>query len=158
MFVSRRYSNGKGCTEDMKIALMQPYLFPYIGYFQLIRAADRFVVHDDVQYIRQGWINRNHIIVHDRKLLFVCSVKHDHHTKNINKRFYADTFEAEARKLLRNVDQSYSKAPHFAEVRTLLADVLGNPERNVSKFNTQAIRRALPVFGDRHRVYDVVGD
>jgi len=151
MSVSRTYSNGKGCAPDavekMKIVLMQPYLFPYIGYFQLIRASDRFVVHDDVQYIRQGWINRNQIILHNRKFLFVCSVKHDNYSKNINERSYTDAFEAEAKKLLRNIDQSYSKAPYFAEVRALLADVLGNPERNVSRFNTLAIRNLCQYLG-----------
>ena len=42
---------------------MQPYFFPYIGYFQLINAADKFVIYDDVNYIKQGWINRNRILL-----------------------------------------------------------------------------------------------
>ena len=45
----------------MKVAIMQPYLFPYIGYFQLIAAVDKFVVYDDVNFIKGGWINRNNI-------------------------------------------------------------------------------------------------
>jgi len=131
----------------MKIGIMQPYLLPYIGYFQLIWACDKFVVHDDVQYIRQGWINRNRIIIHGRETLFVFSVKHDDHWKHINERFYTDAFDIEARKLLRNIDQSYSKAPHFAEVRALLVDVLGSSERNVSKLNTLAMRKTCQYLG-----------
>jgi hypothetical protein len=46
----------------MKIAIMQPYFFPYIGYWQLIHAVDRFVLFDDAQYIRHGWVNRNRIL------------------------------------------------------------------------------------------------
>ncbi len=46
----------------MKIAIMQPYFFPYIGYFQLINAVDKWIVFDDVQYIKHGWINRNRIL------------------------------------------------------------------------------------------------
>jgi hypothetical protein len=134
-------------VENMKIGLMQPYLFPYIGYFQLIWIADRFVVHDDVQYIRQGWINRNQIVLHSRKFLFVFSVKHDDYSKNINERFYADAFEAETRKFFSNIDQSYSKAPYFAEVRTLLTEVLGSPERNVSKLNTLSIIKICKHLG-----------
>ncbi len=42
-------------------AVMQPYLFPYIGYFQLVAAADEFIFYDDVQYINEGWINRNRL-------------------------------------------------------------------------------------------------
>lgn len=131
----------------MKIGLMQPYLFPYIGYFQLIWICDRFVVHDDVQYIRQGWINRNRIIIHGREFLFVFSVRNDDYSRNINERFYTDAFDAEVKKFLRNIDQSYSKAPYFAEVRVLLADVLGTPERNVSTLNTLSIRTICQYLG-----------
>ena len=46
----------------MKIAIMQPYFFPYIGYWKLIHAVDRFVTFDDAQYIRHGWVNRNRIL------------------------------------------------------------------------------------------------
>ena len=47
----------------MRIAVMQPYFLPYIGYWQLLRAVDTFVVLDDVNYINRGWINRNRIAV-----------------------------------------------------------------------------------------------
>lgn len=47
----------------MKIGIMQPYFFPYIGYFALIKAVDKFVLYDDVAYIKNGWINRNRIKV-----------------------------------------------------------------------------------------------
>ncbi|MDZ7898224.1 MAG: WbqC family protein [Arcicella sp.] len=47
----------------MKLAIMQPYIFPYIGYFQLIKAVDKFVLYDDVNFINKGWINRNRIFV-----------------------------------------------------------------------------------------------
>ena len=132
---------------NMKIGLMQPYLFPYIGYFQLIDTNDKFVVHDDIQYIRQGWINRNRIIIHGREYLFVFSVKHDDYSRKINERFYTNAFDIEAKKFLRNIDLSYSKAPCFAEVRALLADVFGSPERNVSKLNTLSIRQTCQYLG-----------
>ena len=45
------------------LAIMQPYFFPYIGYWQLIHAVDRFVIYDDVNYIKGGWINRNRILI-----------------------------------------------------------------------------------------------
>lgn len=54
----------------MKLAIMQPYLFPYLGYFQLIRAVDAFVVYDDVNFIKGGWINRNYTLANgDRQLI-----------------------------------------------------------------------------------------
>ena len=45
----------------MKVAIMQPYFFPYGGYFQLMKSVDKFIFLDDVQYVRRGWINRNKI-------------------------------------------------------------------------------------------------
>ena len=50
----------------MKIAIMQPYFFPYIGYWQLIHAVDHFVIYDDVNYIKGGWINRNRILINGK--------------------------------------------------------------------------------------------
>ena len=49
--------------NEKKIAIMQPYFFPYIGYFQLIAAVDKFIIYDDVNYINRGWVNRNNILV-----------------------------------------------------------------------------------------------
>ena len=46
----------------MKLAIMQPYFFPYIGYFQLMNYVDEWVVFDDIQFIDKGWINRNRIL------------------------------------------------------------------------------------------------
>ena len=54
----------------MKLAIMQPYVFPYIGYFQLINAVNKFIFYDDVDYIKQGWINRNQILLNGKAYLF----------------------------------------------------------------------------------------
>ncbi|WP_248638492.1 WbqC family protein, partial [Citrobacter koseri] len=58
----------------MKIGIMQPYLFPYLGYFQLINAVDQFVIYDDVNYIRQGYINRNTILMGNSPQRFTVAV------------------------------------------------------------------------------------
>jgi len=74
-------------------------------------------------------------------------VKRDEYWRNINERFYAKKFELEAKKLLRNIDQSYSKAPHYVSIRELLTEVLGNSERNVSRFNISSIRSICQYLG-----------
>ena len=53
-----------------RLAIMQPYLFPYMGYWQLMKAVDRFVIYDDVNYIKGGWINRNRILVNGEPAYF----------------------------------------------------------------------------------------
>jgi hypothetical protein len=68
----------------MKVAIMQPYLFPYIGYFQLIHAVDKFLLLDDVAYINKGWINRNRILVNGRDQLFVLPLEGASQNRTIN--------------------------------------------------------------------------
>jgi len=58
------------------IAIMQPYLFPYIGYFQLLASVDRFVVYDDVTFIKQGWINRNRMLINGQAAFFTVPLEH----------------------------------------------------------------------------------
>jgi WbqC-like protein family len=72
----------------MKLAIMQPYFFPYIGYFQLIAAVDVFVVYDDVQFIKNGWINRNRILLNKSASWITLPVERGHLQDNINQRHF----------------------------------------------------------------------
>lgn len=109
---------------NMKLAIMQPYLFPYIGYFQLLNWADTFVIYDDVQFIKRGWINRNNLLISNKKNLFCLSVKHDSQFLNICDRvFDVSKYEREKIKLLKSIHQSYHKAPFFEEVFDIVKDI-----------------------------------
>ena len=68
----------------MKIAVMQPYFIPYIGYWQLINAVNTFVIYDDVNYIKRGWINRNRILVDGESHYFNIPVTGASQNKKIN--------------------------------------------------------------------------
>ena len=59
----------------MKIAVVQPYFLPYIGYFQLINAVDRFIIYDDVNFMKKKWINRNNILIAGQSKPFVIPLK-----------------------------------------------------------------------------------
>jgi len=119
---------------------MQPYLFPYIGYFQLMNLADTFVVYDDVQYIKGGWINRNNILVSGERKLFNLSLKNDSTFSNINERFFdVAKFEREKIKLLKTISQSYSKATYFKEAYSLIESILSNSEIQLSEFIIKSI-------------------
>lgn len=100
----------------MKLAIMQPYLFSYIGYFQLINAVDKFVVLDNVQYINKGWINRNNILVNGQANMFTFSVQKDSREKNINERFFAPSYAQDKANFLQKLQHAYSKAPMYKEV------------------------------------------
>ena len=88
----------------MKLAIMQPYFFPYLGYFQLIHAADVFVIFDDVNYINKGWINRNNILVNGKTNLITLPLKEANQNKLIKDvELFDDSRNIE--KLLKTIDE-----------------------------------------------------
>jgi len=58
----------------MRVGIMQPYFLPYIGYFQLINLCDKFVIYDDIQFTKRGWINRNRILARGQPLTVTIPV------------------------------------------------------------------------------------
>ena len=106
----------------MKLAIMQPYFFPYIGYFQLINAVDKFVFYDDVNYIKGGWINRNNILLNGEKKYFTLNLKESSSFKKINQIF----IDGRSEKLIKTINQSYSKAPYFDQGFPIIEEVILN--------------------------------
>lgn len=117
----------------MKLAIMQPYFVPYIGYFQLMAAVDRFVLFDDVSFINRGWINRNRILVGGREHLVTIPLRGASQNQRINQ--IALGGDAAWRgKLLRTIEQSYRKAPFYAETMPLVKDILACPETMLAPY------------------------
>jgi hypothetical protein len=127
----------------MKLAIMQPYLFPYLGYFQLIRAVDKFVVYDDVNYIKGGWINRNYILSQGDRQLITLPLGGASPNKLINQVAVGDR----QRKLLETIRQRYGKAPEFAAVYPLLEDILNQQEKNLACFLDYQLRQICDYMG-----------
>ncbi len=123
----------------MTLAIMQPYLFPYIGYFQLLNAVDKFVIYDDVAFINRGWINRNCILNNGKSQLFTVPLKDASQNKLIHE-ISIDSDQKWREKLLKTIQQNYKKAPHFAEVFPLVERILQQPESNVSTAIYQSLR------------------
>ena len=124
----------------MKLAIMQPYLFPYIGYFQLIQAADKFVVYDNIQFTKKGWINRNRILVNGKDEFITLPLKKDSDFLNINERKLADTFTTDRIKLLRKLSEAYKKAPEFKHVFPLIESLINSNEENLFGFIFQSMQ------------------
>ena len=125
---------------------MQPYLVPYIGYFQLMASADIFVVHDDVQYIKGGWINRNRILSSGEPRWVTLPVAAGAHRLNINQHRYVPGAEG-PRQFLRRLEAGYRAAPNFAEIFELVTALLQHEDRNVAAFNTHALRGVAKSVG-----------
>jgi WbqC-like protein family len=125
-----------------KVALMQPYFFPYIGYFQLISAVDTFVIYDDVQWMKGGWINRNRVLTPAGSAGYLSlPVKGDSLSKNINERALADGVDAEKDKILRKLAEVYKRAPYFEPTMALVERILKFDEANAALFLTNSIEQ-----------------
>lgn len=130
----------------MNVAIMQPYFFPYIGYFQLIHAVDTFVIYDDVQFIKKGWIHRNRVLVEGQPHPFVLPVQKMSQNRLIcqHERALPHDVVAEQLKLLKH---AYQKAPQFESVFPLLEQVLSHPERNVGRYLAYGIEAVARYLG-----------
>jgi hypothetical protein len=129
----------------MKLAIMQPYLFPYIGYYQLLRAADKFIVLDDVNFIKKGWINRNYILINGQRSLFTVPLQNASQNRLIKDIEVVSDSEWKE-KFLKSIAFSYKKAPFFAETYDLIEKVVRSGETYISKmivFSFQLLKEAL---------------
>ena len=122
----------------MIVAIMQPYFFPYVGYFQLMQAADIFVFHDDVQYIKGGWINRNRILKNNRVEWLTMPVKSASNYLPINQRYFANE-SATVDRMKRRLAAAYSKSPAFESVASTIFDSLDFPDANIANFNCTSL-------------------
>lgn len=121
-----------------RLAIMQPYLFPYVGYFQLVAAVDRFVFYDDVAFMKQGWINRNRLFLSGRVSWFTLPVWGGSIHRKINE-LSVQAGDAWRRKLLASVKQSYGRAPYFEQAYGLLAGVLQSEECSLSALARKSV-------------------
>jgi hypothetical protein len=116
---------------------MQPYLFPYLGYFQLISAVDVFVVYDDVNYIKGGWVNRNFILGKQGKQLITLPLQGASPNRLINEIHIQTSLE----KILNTIRHSYRKAPYYYSVFPLIENILMQPENNLARFLDYQLRK-----------------
>ncbi len=130
----------------MTIAIMQPYIFPYIGYFQLINAVDKFVIYDDVNFINKGWINRNNILVGGKAHLFTIPLKDASQNKLINE-VYLLAGDPWRKKLLKTLQQSYQKAPNYHAVFSLVEEIVNSSAESIYELTLIALRKVCAYMG-----------
>jgi len=124
---------------------MQPYFFPYIGYFQLIGAVDLFVVYDNIQYTKKGWINRNRMLQNGKDVMFSLPLKSDSDHLDVRDRFLASDFKRE--KLLNQLRGAYGRAPHFAEVFPMVESAVLHQDANLFAFLRHALATSSAHLG-----------
>jgi hypothetical protein len=131
----------------MRIAIMQPYFFPYIGYFQLINAVDKFVVYDNIEFTKKGWINRNRILVNGKDAYITLPLKKDSDYLHVKQRALASNWQEERKKLLNRVTESYRKAPFFEPGFTLIEKCVMFNSDNLFEFIKHSLEQVTGFLG-----------
>lgn len=122
----------------MKLGIMQPYFFPYLGYWQLIQAVDQYVIYDDVNY-KKGWMNRNRILIGGEPAYFNVPLLKASQNKKINE-IEVNHDEGLVQQNLRKIQSAYGKAPYFREVYPLVYQVLTGNGRYLSEYLADSIK------------------
>lgn len=125
----------------MRLAIMQPYFFPYIGYWQLIHAADRFVLFDDAQYIRHGWVNRNRILKPGGGWQYILVPLKKHEATEQIKNVLAHPEKKWKELIIAQLAHYKRKARFFDETIELVKDILFcNDEQSITSINFAIIK------------------
>lgn len=123
----------------MKLGIMQPYFMPYIGYFQLMKAVDKYVIYNDVNYINRGWVARNNILIKGEKQLFTIKLQGASQNKHFTEIQIIDDFK----KLTKTLEMNYSKAPFFQSAMELMSRVFSFPEKRLDLFIKNSFEQIL---------------
>lgn len=126
---------------------MQPYFFPYAGYFQLVHATDLFVIYDNIEYTKKGWISRNRISVNGEPSTISLSLKKGPDHADIVERELANTWKSDRQKLLNRIREAYRKAPHFEQTFSLVEACVMQDETNLFGFIRHSILRLVAHLG-----------
>ena len=123
----------------MTLGIMQPYFMPYIGYWQLMAAVDKYVVYDDVNYIKGGWVARNNILLNGQKHMFTITLN----GASPNKLFNEITIKDDFKKFTRLIESAYRKAPYYEEVCVLLERIYSYEDRSLGAFMMNSFQVVL---------------
>jgi hypothetical protein len=129
----------------MKLAIMQPYFMPYIGYWQLMNAVDKFVVYDNIEYTKKGWFNRNRILLNGKDYLFTIPIKKASDYLDVCERFIARDFNN--CKFLNIFKEAYRKAPYFNVVFPVLQNIVKYEDDNLFNYIYHSISQIRDYLG-----------
>lgn len=118
----------------MKVAVMQPYFLPYIGYFQLLNLVDAFVVYDNIQFSKKGWIHRNRLLFNKKDEFVSLSLKKDSDYKDVRERTLSESWKQDKVKTIRKIEENYKKSPFYEKVKPLVEEIFNFNNNNLFDF------------------------
>ena len=132
-------------TNNKTLGVMQPYIFPYIGYFCHIHASDNFIIYDDVGFIKQGWINRNRILLHGKIHNFVIPLSQSTSNRLINE-IKIHNFSQFKKKFINTIYHGYKSTKYFDQGMEYLDMVTNGPADKISDLATSSITHAIKIL------------
>ena len=129
-----------------RVAIMQPYVFPYVGYMNLVQASDKFVFYDDVHFIKKGWINRNRIMLMGEPYRFSIPLKQQSQNSLIKDSEVSD-LPLFAEKFLKQLNSSYKNSPYKDSVLDYVREVLMGNQKNISEIAIASIEHFFRYIG-----------
>ena len=146
----------------MKVGIMQPYFLPYLGYIQLIKLVDKFIVFDTIKYTKKGWINRNRYLSNNQPSIFSIPLKKDSDHLYVNQRFLADNYIDYNIKTLKKLEKAYKKSPNFDKVFPLVTNIfLFEKSNNLFDFifnSLKVLQNHLEIKTPIIKSSEVIGD
>lgn len=125
----------------MTIAIMQPYFFPYIGYFQAIKAVDKYIIYDDLNYIYQGWVDRNRLVDKRGQIFYIRPQLEGASVSKLISEIKFQQKQFWKNKLIKTLELSYAGAKHFEETMILIKEILEYDTMYLCDFNFNLIKK-----------------
>jgi hypothetical protein len=122
---------------------MQPYFFPYIGYWQLINTVDKFVIYDNIQFTKKSWIRRNRILLNGKDKLFTLTIKKDSDYLDIKDRYLSEEYVDAHKRLLNQIKMAYKKAPQFEVAFPIIEECINFNNNNLFEYIYHSIIKVI---------------
>lgn len=122
----------------MRLGIMQPYFFPYLGYWQLINAVDKYLIYDDVNYIKGGWINRNRILINGSPQYINLRLVGASVNSKITDIYVENEFDWRS-KCIKTIEMNYKKAPYFYSVMPFIEKTISSKSPKLADYLTDII-------------------
>lgn len=133
-----------GQPQGKRVVLMQPYFLPYLGYYQLLGAADLFISYDTAQFIKNGWIERNRYLLDGEPKWFGIALEKSSHTLPIHDKRISQGFHYP--QVLEKLKHAYRKAPYVQQVLPWLAQLLEQPASSIAELNLRVLRASCALI------------
>ena len=131
-----------------KLAVMPPYFFPYIGYFQLLHAVDLWIMYDNIEFTKGKYHNRNFLVFNGKREVFTVNLKKTSDFAMIGDREISLEYRQKTcNKILSRIQQNYRKAPYFNEVFPWVKDVFEFPDNNLFNFADHSVKKVAEYLG-----------